>query len=662
MSSSNNDGSSFPLPLGNDGEAVEVAAAKDDDAEQGITTSPSYDLQKVTAPDNGNSNATPASSGNPAAETSPSNPYVPGYPVPIGDVLCYRKATSISNVFYLTWKWLLVNRPQILAGITVALAQVPEAVSFSFVAGVDPIVGLQSAWIMGIMTSLFGGRPGMVAGATGAIAIVLPKIVEKGVGYMFYAIMLAGIIQMIFGVLRLGVLVRMIPHPVMVGFCNGLGVVIGVAQFNIFKVRPEEAEGRNLVEIGGAFAPFTNGWDWVDATEGGWMTFHIIIALLTYAFFPKITNAIPASLAAIIMTTILEWVFVRQIGFRTSTVADLASVAGAFPLPVWASSEYRDVMPPLNGETIAAILPVAFTAAAIGLLESLLTLEIIDEMTNTKGNNNREAIGQGLGNLFSGILGGMGGCTTIGQSMMNLHSGGFTRLSSTVAAIFMLCIILVAYPLINLIPVAGLAGVMFVVTYFTIEWESFKVVFGSCLPQTYRKKYDLETKVKRSDVFVMLSVVTVTLILDLAIGVGVGILLSCLIFAWDTGTRVTLNRAVSEDGHSVIYSLGGPIFFGSIKPLMDLFPNPKEEPKDVTVLLENADILDWSGMMAIKRIHEKMENNGATVKFQKLNVSSRKLMYKSKHLWENVNIFEEEKVDVEHDVLVEQNHLGGTHL
>jgi len=160
----------------------------------------------------------------------------------------------------------------------------------------------------------------------------------------------------------------------------------------------------------------------------------------------------------------------------------------------------------------------------------------------------------------------------------------------------------------------------------------------------------------------MLSVVTVTLILDLAIGVGVGILLSCLIFAWDTGTRVTLNRAVSEDGHSVIYSLGGPIFFGSIKPLMDLFPNPKEEPKDVTVLLENADILDWSGMMAIKRIHEKMENNGATVKFQKLNVSSRKLMYKSKHLWENVNIFEEEKVDVEHDVLVEQNHLGGTHL
>ncbi len=392
------------------------------------------------------------------------------------------------------------------------------------------------------------------------------------------------------------------------------------------------------------------------------MAFHIIMALITYAYFPKITNAIPASLAAIIVTTILEWVLVRQVGYKTNTVADVASVAGAFPLPVWVSSEYRNTMPPLNWETLGAIFPTALTAAAIGLLESLLTLEIIDEMTNTKGNNNREAFGQGLGNLLSGILGGMGGCTTIGQSMMNLHSGGFTRLSSSVAAIFMLCIILVAYPLINLIPVAGLAGVMFVVVYFTMEWESFRVTFGSLLPLKYRKKYGMETKVKRSDVFVMISVVTVTLIFDLAIGVVAGILISCIIFAWDTGTRVTFNRAVSEDGHSVIYSIGGPIFFGSIKPLMDLFPNPTEEPKDVTVLLENADILDWSGMMAIKRIHEKMENNGATVKFQKLNVNSRKLMYKSKHLWENVNVFEEEKVDVEHDPLVEQNHLGGTHL
>ncbi len=392
------------------------------------------------------------------------------------------------------------------------------------------------------------------------------------------------------------------------------------------------------------------------------MAFHIAVALLTYAYFPKLTSAIPASLAAIIVTTILEWALVRPVGYSTNTVKDLASVQGAFPVPVWVDSKYSDLMPPLNGETFLTILPVSLTAAAIGLLESLLTLEIIDEMTNTKGNNNREAFGQGLGQFLSGMLGGMGGCTTIGQSMMNLHSGGYTRLSSSIAAFFMLLIILVAYPLINLIPVAGLAGVMFVVTYFTIEWESFKIVFGSLLPQKLRIKYKMETKVKRSDVFVMLSVVAVTLILDLAIGVAVGIFLSCIVFAWDTGTKVTLDRAVSEDGHSVLYSIRGPIFFGSIKPLMDLFPDPTKEPKDVIVLLEHADIADWSGMMAIKRIHEKLENNGATVRFQKLNVSSRKLMYKSKHLWENVNVFEEEEVDVEHDPLVEKNHDHDTHL
>jgi len=593
------------------------------------------------------------------------------FPVPVGDITCWKHTTGIGSFFSLSWGWVKLNKAQILSGITVALAQVPEAISFSFVAGVDPIVGLQSAWIMGIITSLFGGRPGMVAGSTGAIAVVLPSLVENhGIGYMFYAIMLAGILQIVFGLFRLGVLVRMIPHPVMVGFCNGLGIVIGVAQFNIFKIRPDDEvveEGeRKLLEIGGAFAPFTNGWEWVDATMVGWMVFHIIIALLTYAFFPKIPvvgKMIPASLAAIIITTILEWALVRPIGYETNTVKDLQDVRGDFPIPVWTDSRYTDLMPPLNGETFGIIFPVAITAGAIGLLESLLTLEIIDEMTNTKGNGNREAFGQGLGNLLSGMFGGMGGCTTIGQSMMNLHSGGYTRLSSTVAACFMLLIILVAYPLINLIPVAGLAGVMFVVTYFTIEWESAAVVFGSMLPQKYREKYGMKTKVKRTDVLVMLVVVAVTLVLDLAIAVAVGIAVACLVFAWDSGTRLTFSRAESADGKSVVYSIGGPIFFGSIKPLLDMFPNPSEEPKDVTVLFDQAEIHDWSGMMAIKRLHDRFVTNGATVKFQKLNVASRRLMHKSKDLWEGINVFEEENVVVEDYPLMRQDHYAGnTHL
>jgi SulP family sulfate permease len=642
-----------------------VGAEAEADSASGISLDPEGQetlvLQEVKSEDN--VHARGGSSPNQDDNVDLSAGSRPDYPVPVGDIFCWKHISGFSSFFTLTWGWLVVNKSQILSGITVALAQVPEAVSFSFVAGVEPLVGLQSAWILGIFTSLFGGRPGMVAGSTGAVAIVLPSLVEKhGVGYMFYAIMLAGIIQMVFGLLRLGVLVRMIPHPVMVGFCNGLGIVIGVAQFNIFKIRPEpEEEGRKLFETFGAFAPFTNGWEWVDGTMVGWMCFHIAIALITYALFPRLTNAIPASLAAIIMTTIFEHALVRPVGYETNTVSDLAQVKGNFPVPVWfdknTSTSYADEMPTLNGETFGIILPVSITVAAIGLLESLLTLELIDEMTNTKGNGNREAFGQGLGQFFSGMLGGMGGCTTIGQSMMNLHSGGYTRLSSSVAAIFMLLIILVAYPLINLIPVAGLAGVMFVVTYYTIEWESAIVVLGSILPQKLRLRFGYETKVKRSDVLIMLIVVVVTLILDLAIAVGVGIAVSCLIFAWDAGTRLTFSRAESSDGQSVVYSVGGPIFFGSIKPLMDLFPDPRTEPKNVTVLFEQAEVHDWSGMMAIKRLHERFENNDATVQFQKLNVASRRLMHKSKDLWEGVNVFTEEDVNVEDDPLVKHDHV-----
>jgi len=584
--------------------------------------------------------------------------------VKVGNVTCWKNVSSFKSFGEITWSWLVLNRAQYLSGITVALAQIPEAVSFSFVAGVDPIVGLQSAWIMGICTSIFGGRPGMVAGSTGAVAVVLPSIVKNhGIGYMFYAIMLAGIIQILFGVFKLGKLIRLIPHPVMVGFVNGLGLVIGIAQFNIFKVDGNEennGETRNLFEVGGAFTPFTNGTDWVDATMGCWMAFLIFWTLVTYAFFPRLTNIIPASLASIIVATILEWALIRPCGYKTNTVKDLASVSGTFPISVWLDDDYKDLMPTINGKTLGIIFPVAITVAAIGLLESLLTLEIIDELTSTKGNSNREAIGQGIGQVLSGAAGGMGGCTTIGQSLMNIHSGGYTRLSSSVAAIFMLCIILVAYPLINLVPVAGLAGVMFVVTYFTIEWESVGVVLGTMMPLKYREKYGLISKVKRTDVFIMLSVVAVTLAFDLAIAVGVGVFLSCLIFAWDSGDHLTFDRQISEDGTKVVYTVGGPIFFGSIKPLMELFPNPKEEPKDVTILFTNANIHDWSGMMAIKKLHSRFENNGAKATFQNLNVASHRLMKKGEDLWEGIEIFGKEDFN-QNDPLVGVDHYEKDH-
>lgn len=539
------------------------------------------------------------------------------------------------------WSWLIANRTQCLSGITVALAQVPEAISFSFVAGVSPIMGLQSAWIMGLCTSLFGGRPGMVAGSTGAIAVILPKIVEDyGEEYMFYSIMIAGIIQMLFGIFRLGNLVRLIPHPVMVGFLNGLGIIIGVAQFNIFKVPSKRNnKARQLQEVGNAFAPFTNSRPWVGKKMGLWMIFHIILTLIIHILFPKISKSIPASLACIVGSTIIEWSIIRPCGYKTNTVKDLASVNGSFPLPIWFDNLYKNKMPKINTTTFKSIISVGITAAAIGLLESLLTLEIIDELTNTKGNSNREAFGQGLGQFFSGFFGGMGGCTTIGQSLMNVHSGGNTRLSSSVAAIFLLCIILVAHPLINLIPVAGLAGVMFVVVYFTVEWRSSIVILNVLLPQKLRQKYGLITKVKRSDVFVMITVVIITLIFDLAIAVGVGILLSCLIFSWDSGAKLTLNRHVNRDKTKVSYSVGGPIFFGSVKTFLDLFPDPGSEPKDITIFLTNSDIHDWSGMVAIKKIHEKMVSNGArSVKIKNLNFSSHKLMEKGERIWKGIDI------------------------
>jgi len=589
---------------------------------------------------------------------------------PVGDIFCCFKKGAIKSPLdplKLLIKWLVINKTQILSGVTVALAQVPEAVSFSFVAGVDPIVGLQSAWIMGLVTSLFGGRPGMVAGATGAVAVVLTGLVrDYGLGYLFYAIMLAGIIQMLFGLFRLGKLIRLVPHPVMVGFCNGLGIVIGVAQFNIFKVRPDDASAssgshRGLMEIAGAFAPFTNGYPWVDWQMGLWMTFQIAVTLLVYIVWPQVTKRIPAlgipgSLAAIIISTAVEWGFIRQIGYYTNTVADLASVSGTFPVPVWLDPDYSNIMPPINGTTIGIILPTAITAAAIGILESLLTLQIIDELTNTKGNSDREAFGQGLGQFLSGMLGGMGGCTTIGQSMMNIHSGGYTRLSSTVAGLFMLLIILVAHKAINLIPIASLAGVMFVVTYFTIEWESAWIVLASMLPQKLRIKYGLNSKVKRSDVVIMLIVVAVTLVLDLAIAVGVGILIATLVFAWDAGTRISMKREVDNEEDTVYYTISGPIFFGSSKPLMSLFPNPNDEPKNVVIFLEHAEVYDWSGMVTIKAIHERLGKAGCTVKFEKLTASSHRLMNKSMRLWEGINVFaEEDKLDFENDPLIHTN-------
>jgi len=311
------------------------------------------------------------------------------------DCLCGGRDPK-TNIFAAVGHWLALNKNQLLSGITVSLAQVPEAVAFALVAGVKPIVGLHAAWIMGMMTGIFGGRPGMIAGATGAVAVVMISLVaDEGVEYLFYAVMLAGILQMAFGALGGGALVRMIPHPVMVGFVNGLGLVIGLAQFNSFKALTKDDEdtairhltvdavfGRRL--SGGAFAPFTNGEAWVDGTTGAWMAVHVIVAIAVTLGLPRLTKAFPSALAGILSPTIVEWALVRPLGFKTNVIEDVSSVAGTFPIPVWFDSDYD--MPAPSANVLGKVWVTAVLVACIGLLEAQMTLSLIDDMTGTKGN------------------------------------------------------------------------------------------------------------------------------------------------------------------------------------------------------------------------------------------------------------------------------------
>ena len=327
---------------------------------------------------------------------------------------------------------------ELLSGLTVALALVPEAVAFAFVAGVDPLVGLYAAFMVGLLAAIFGGRPGMISGATGAMAVVMVALVaEHGVEYLFATVVLTGIFQMLAGVCRLGKFIRIVPHPVMLGFVNGLAIVIFLAQLQHFQITSPEGVKQWL--SGDALVIFA---------------FLIVLTMAIIHFLPKITGSFPAALAAIIVVSML----VIGLDLDTATVGDLASIEGSLPV-------FHLPAVPFTLDTLIIILPFAFILAAIGLIESLLTLSLIDEVTGTRGRGNRECVGQGIANTVTGLFGGMGGCAMIGQSMINVNSGGRQRLSGVAAAIFLLIFILFASPLIERIPMAALVGVMFIVVF-----------------------------------------------------------------------------------------------------------------------------------------------------------------------------------------------------
>lgn len=491
-------------------------------------------------------------------------------------------------MFHLILKTQANLKNDLLSGLTVALALVPEAVAFSFVAGVDPLVGLYAAFLVGLITAIFGGRPGMISGATGALAVVMVALVANhGVEYLFAAVVIQGLIQMLAGAFKLGKFVRIIPHPVMLGFVNGLAIIIFLAQLGQFKV----ADASGVLQ-------------WLQGSQLYIMLGLVGLTMFIIHFLPKLTKAVPSSLVAIVSVTAL----VKGFNLDTRLVVDLASVGGGFP-----TFHIPDV--PFSMDTLKIIFPYSVILASIGLIESLMTLQLVDEVTETRGRANQECFGQGLANVVTGFFGGMGGCAMIGQSMINVNSGGRGRASGISAALFLLFFIVVGSSLIEMIPLAALIGVMFMVVLGTFEWSSFKVL----------------NKVPLSDAFVIVLVSTVTVFTDLAIAVACGVIVSSLVFAWKKSERIKSTTNIDENGGKH-YELDGPLFFGSVQSFQDLF-SPKEDPKEVYINFERSRVCDHSSIEVINNIVEKYKALDKTVYITNLSPDCASVVKKAGNLF-----------------------------
>jgi len=452
-------------------------------------------------------------------------------------------------------------RTESLAGLTVSLALVPEAVAFAFVVGIHPLVGLYAAFIVGLITSLTGGRPGMISGATGSMAVVMVSLVsENGIEYLFFTVVAMGVIQIVVGALRLGNLIRMVPFPVMLGFVNGLAIVIFLAQLESFKI--EGADGTK---------------SWLPFADLAILIGLIAATMAVIYLLPRVSKRVPAALVGIVVVSAA--VILGNID--TPTVGDLASISGGLP-----PFSVPDV--PFNLETFRIILPFAFILAGIGLIESLLTLSLIDGITETKGQKNRECMSQGLANVVTGFFGGMGGCAMIGQSMINIKAGARWRLSGILAASFLLAFILFASSLIEQIPIAALVGVMFVVVIGTFSWSSLRILH----------------KVPLSDALVMVLVSAVTVATDLAIAVVVGVIVSALVFAWKTARHIYVDAGVGTTLHRRVYNLHGQLCFASVSTFRDLF-DPANDPDEVVINFANSRVWDHSGMEAIVELAQR---------------------------------------------------------
>jgi SulP family sulfate permease len=493
----------------------------------------------------------------------------------------------------------------ILSGLTVALALVPEAVAFAFVAGVDPLVGLYGAFMMGIVTALFGGRPGMISGATGAMAVVMVHLIQKGneVGealttpienlglqWLFITLLFVGAIQIIAGVLRLGKFVRLIPHPVMMGFVNGLAIVIFLSQLGLFK---ENVDGVQQYMTG------TNLWIMLGLV---FLTMAIMFGL------PKLTKKIPAALTAIIIVAAIVIFGKIDVSTVGSFIRDGGGEGLQGSLPTFQDQIFTLFY--TMGDNWDMILSTAFILAAVGLIESLMTLNLIDEMTETRGSGNRECVAQGSANILNGLFGGMGGCAMIGQSIINVNSGGRGRLSGAIAAVALLCFVLFGAPLIEQIPIAALVGVMFMVVIGTFAWSSFRILH----------------KIPLSDAFVLIAVSAITVWQDLAIAVIAGVIMSALTFAWQNATKIRARKRIKEDGTKV-YEIWGPLFFGSTQAFNSKF-DISNDPKAIEIDFIESKVTDHSGVEALRNIANKYIALGKEVTLTHLSPDCKALLLK----------------------------------
>lgn len=611
------------------------------------------------------------------------------------DTAIDKNASLLRRPDWLHSIWPKHPLPDILSGMTVALALVPEAVAFAFVAGVDPIIGLYSAFMIGLLTSILGGRPGMISGATGAMAVVIVALVAiHGVEYLFPAVILCGILQCLVGIFRLGKLIRLVPHSVMLGFVNGLAIVIGLAQLSSFK------------QLGAdGFMHYFTG------TKLGLMLGGVALTMAIIHFLPKLTKAVPSSLAAILVVSglaiainansegkpfmtvedmMIEGSQAKAIketakaqvqaddqalalvaidaGLKTQDTAegddvvaklvapeaieakiaampnerieevkagvdpDDGKISGGLPIPYFMDSEY-DILPPMNWATLMIILPFAVVLAGVGLIESLMTMSLIDEMTETRGRGNRECVGQGVANVTCGFFGGMGGCAMIGQSLINVNSGGRNRLSGIVAALCLLAFILILGPWIGMIPMAALVGVMFMVVIGTFEWASLRMF----------------KRMPKADMLVMITVVLITVFMhNLALAVLVGVIMAALVFAWQHATHIGAEHKTNVDG-SRVYQLHGPLFFASVESFKELF-TPATDTDDVVIDFYYTRVYDQSGLEAINVIAEKYRAQGKRLHLVHLSTECARLLDKAGDFVE-VNISEDPHYHVATDRL-----------